>query len=104
MILCQLAGLPGQMRQSLPEVNGVLSSSAGNFQNMLPVRKNFLKDIKDGVLILFTGFGVRFHEPLNQPSRIIFQYWYFMVEAQPTMMANSAMKEPTASVETPVTP
>lgn len=37
-------------------------------------------------------------------SCIIFQYWYLSVAAQPTIIAASAKKEPTASVDRPVTP
>jgi len=37
-------------------------------------------------------------------SRIIRQYWYFMVPALPATIAAKAMKEPIDSVEIPVTP
>jgi len=61
MVLRQLAGLPGQVRQCPAKVNGVLAGTAGNFQYSLLAGKNLLQDFKYGALILFAGFGVRFH-------------------------------------------
>ena len=68
MIFGKVAGLPNKMRQMVAEIHRMLSSAATDLQNLFVGSKNGAQNSENGIFVLLTGLGKRFHAGKRKSS------------------------------------
>ena len=60
MILLQVAAVPDQVRQFMREIDGMLTGTAANLQDLPAVGKQYLDNLKNRLPVVIAGGGIWF--------------------------------------------